>query len=437
MSKAVNNKNGKKTSKEANTNASKKINQKGNKKNNNINTSKQSELKKKNNISKNNINNQNQNNDEKIILTENKNDSNEEIKKPKNTYKILFFSLLCIGIILGSASLCIMFKQHRLIGKYKHDVKSLLVIKKNYLRDECKTKNALKKLKIVSSYGDDEAYHPKVIYFKDKFGGYKYWMAYTPYPHADDAKENPHIAASNDMKKWEEPKEYKNPLEPAPDNFKVGDIYNSDTHILYNSDTEELEVWWRYVNNEDKSVIIYRKTSKNGVDWSDKEVVIKNIRRKKDYLSPAVIYEDGKYKMWYVSGRKRVEYIESDNLKDWSEPKDLNIDYSNKELKSWHLDVIHTDNGYEMVVSAFIKNERNRMNLYYSKSDDNENWSNPEIILTPSFATDNWDNRGIYRSSLLKVDDKYYLFYSGISNTGERGVGLITGQNVNNLCYSE
>ena len=262
-------------------------------------------------------------------------------------------------------------------------------------------------------------------------------MAYTPYPHADDAKENPHIAVSNDMKTWKEPKGFENPLEPSPENFKVGDIYNSDTHILYNSDTKQLEVWWRYVNNEDKSVIIYRKTSEDGVKWSDKEVVIKNIRHKKDYLSPAVIYEDGKYKMWYVSGRKQVEYIESDNLKDWSETKRINVNYSNKGLKSWHLDVIHTDVGYEMVVSAFINDERNRMNLYYSKSEDNEEWSVPEIILTPSFATDNWDNKGIYRSSLLKIDKTYYLFYSGISSTGERGVGLITGNDVNNLCYSE
>ena len=90
-----------------------------------------------------------------------------------------------------------------------------------------------------------------------------------------------------------------------------------------------------------------------------------------------------------------------------------------------------------MVVSAFINDERNRMNLYYSKSEDNEEWSVPEIILTPSFATDNWDNKGIYRSSLLKIDKTYYLFYSGISSTGERGVGLITGNDVNNLCYSE
>lgn len=379
---------------------------------------------------------------ENINIIEKKDNTKSEAKiesktESKNIYKILFFILLFLGVMLGSASLSIMYKQHHQISKYKHDVKNLLVIKKECIKDDCKNKNALKKLKIVSSYGDDEAYHPKVISFDEPFNGYKYWMAYTPYPHADDAKENPHIAVSNDMKTWKEPKGFENPLEPSPENFKVGDIYNSDTHILYNSDTKQLEVWWRYVNNEDKSVIIYRKTSEDGVKWSDKEVVIKNIRRKKDYLSPAVIYEDGKYKMWYVSGTKQVEYIESDNLKDWSETKCINVNYSNKGLKSWHLDVIHTDVGYEMVVSAFINDERNRMNLYYSKSEDNEEWSVPEIILTPSFATDNWDNRGIYRSSLLKIDKTYYLFYSGISSTGERGVGLITGNDVNNLCYSE
>lgn len=380
--------------------------------------------------------------EENINIIEEKDDIISEAKvepktENKNIYKILFFVLLCFGIMFGSASLRIMYNQHHQISKYKHDIKNLLMIKKECIKDECKNKNALKKLKIVSSYGDDEAYHPKVISFDESFNGYKYWMAYTPYPHADDEKENPHIAVSNDMKTWEEPKGFENPLEPSPKNFKAGNIYNSDTHILYNSDTKQLEVWWRYVNNEEKSVIIYRKTSKDGVKWSNKEEIIKGNRYKKDYLSPAIIYEDGKYKMWYVSGRNIVEYIESDNLKDWSESKRINIDYSNKGLKSWHLDVIHTDDGYEMVVSAFINNERNRMNLYYSKSEDNEEWSVPQIILTPSFATDNWDNKGIYRSSLLKIDKIYYLFYSGISSSGERGIGLISGSDVNNLCYSE
>lgn len=48
------------------------------------------------------------------------------------------------------------------------------------------------KLDIISSYGDDQAFHPKVLNFEKPWNGYRYWMAYTPYPGADQRKENPH-----------------------------------------------------------------------------------------------------------------------------------------------------------------------------------------------------------------------------------------------------
>ena len=47
------------------------------------------------------------------------------------------------------------------------------------------------KLDIISSYGDDQAFHPKVLNFEKPWNGYRYWMAYTPYPGADQRKENP------------------------------------------------------------------------------------------------------------------------------------------------------------------------------------------------------------------------------------------------------
>ena len=58
------------------------------------------------------------------------------------------------------------------------------------------------KLDIISSYGDDQAFHPKVLNFEKPWNGYRYWMAYTPYPGADQRKENPHVCVSNDRIHW-------------------------------------------------------------------------------------------------------------------------------------------------------------------------------------------------------------------------------------------
>ena len=47
--------------------------------------------------------------------------------------------------------------------------------------------NSKYQLNIISEYGDNEAYHPKVLSFENDWNGYKYWMSYTPYPQGDDS----------------------------------------------------------------------------------------------------------------------------------------------------------------------------------------------------------------------------------------------------------
>ena len=212
--------------------------------------------------------------------------------------------------------------------------------------------------------------------------------------------------------------------------------------MVYNTDTKQIECWWRqykYDNiKKDGEVYIYRKCSKDGVHWGEKELMISSEHMfKKDYLSPAVIYEDGVYKMWAVDLRNKynVVYQEYDpKVQTWSEQRIIKIDYSVSDLQSWHLSVTHTPKGYEMVLSASKKNATNRvsMDLYYCYSTDNVNYTMADIILQPSRGTDNWDNQGIYRSSLMYADGKYYLFYPGINtekgdNGIPMGIGIISG----------
>ena len=56
-----------------------------------------------------------------------------------------------------------------------------------YLITSLDNKSTRYRLNIISSYGDKEAYHPKVIAFKEKWNGYKYWMSFTPYPKGKSA----------------------------------------------------------------------------------------------------------------------------------------------------------------------------------------------------------------------------------------------------------
>lgn len=289
--------------------------------------------------------------------------------------------------------------------------------------------NSKYKLNIVSTYGDNEAYHPKVLSFKNGWNGYKYWMSYTPYPKGDDSKENPHIAVSNDLINWKTIVNLDEPLDTRPQIR-----YNSDSHIVYNNNLNRLECYWRYVDDLEDKAIIYRRYTTDGINWSKKEIAfIEAPRSEKDCVSPAILFEDGIYKMWYVDKNNIVKYATSLDGINWVDKQEVKIDYE-KKLKTWHLDVISTQKGYEMITVAFDKWENhNRMNLYYTTSKDGVNWQMAKTIVKPPNKTNNWDNLGIYRSSFIYEDGKYYLFYGATNKDYHHGIGLLYGEDIYNL----
>jgi len=246
-----------------------------------------------------------------------------------------------------------------------------------------------------------------------------------PYPNGEQAKENPHVLASIDMVNWVEPLGYSNPLEPEPDGAGESK-YNSDTHIIYNGDVDRLEVFWRFVDDTVDEVTIYRKTTTDGVNWTSKEVVLQAARSVQDYVSPAIIYENNTYKMWYVHDSYKLWYIESSDGLTWNSPVEKVIPYETP-MNNWHIDIIHEDGLYELFVTAFEDGQnRNTMTLYRTVSQDNINYSIPEVFLTPSKQEFTWDNMGVYRAGVTVHNGKYYIVYSAISKRWERGTGITT-----------
>lgn len=285
---------------------------------------------------------------------------------------------------------------------------------------------------LQTPYNDNQGYHPKVISFKEKWHGYKYWMAYTPYPLADSSKENPVINVSNDRKKWVNPDGIKNPLDiPYKINKK---IYNSDTHLLYNEDNDTLELFWRFVDDEQNKIIIYRMISKDGVNWNKKEVFLESDNRiKSDFVSPAIYYNDHKYHIWYVA-KNSIYYFEKigDHI---TAPEKINVTFS-KKMYPWHIDVIYNDTKemYEMVLCAYDNiYDRSDMSLYYTSSKNNKEWTEAILILEPSKIDGNWDSKELYRSSLIYEDGVYYLFYSGHDDKYNVGIGLASAKDINYL----
>lgn len=275
--------------------------------------------------------------------------------------------------------------------------------------------NAPAKLPITTPpEGKDSPIHPKVLFLPNKFGGHFFWMAYTPWPAANNNVENPCIACSDDMVNWNTPEGVTNPL----DTGKSTTDYLSDTHLVYKEKTNTLEVWYRECNETDHIETIWRRTSTDGITWTEREAMFisSNGTSHANFLSPTLIYEDGMYKIWVCHSDQTAYYYTSQDGTNWELVSKTN-------LKAWHLDVIHTELGYE----AICYDNTGDGKLTHSVSEDGITFSEAIPIIRSSES--GWDSGKVYRSSVIKENGIYYLYYT----SGTNGIGLSVTKEKNDV----
>ena len=156
--------------------------------------------------------------------------------------------------------------------------------------------NAKSPLNIETYDGGNEGLHPSCLYFKEEWNGYKFWFVFTPYKDMNDAIENPCMYVSQDGEKFA-PLEGANPLDDIT--LPKEQEYNSDPELVYNSDLNRIECWWRRVQRDKYPTedgknreIIYRRFTYDGRTWSEKEVMLdlKNpFNETRLCISPALI----------------------------------------------------------------------------------------------------------------------------------------------------
>lgn len=163
-------------------------------------------------------------------------------------------------------------------------------------------------LVVVSPYSPGHVLHPSLCHVKSGFAGYRYWMAYTPYPDSDNSFENPCIAASNDLVNWSYPST--NPIIPDPG----GTYYNSDTDMYFDEAGQRLVMLWRDVTGATAQLKIV--TSVDGVTWSAPTTIYTAANpatsTATDIASPSI---------WYNSATSKWEIIGfnvKDNASAWS-----------------------------------------------------------------------------------------------------------------------
>lgn len=141
----------------------------------------------------------------------------------------------------------------------------------------------------------DDVVHPSVLYFPDGWNGYKYWMAYTPYPNSNSDYENPSITVSNDKINWNVPSGVVNPLVEKPLNG-----YNADTHLFMSPDNSKMYLAYRERILGAKNSIKVMQTI-DGSSWSSPTVIIQGDVGTQDYASPSIFWNPVQSKWQMIS----------------------------------------------------------------------------------------------------------------------------------------
>ena len=292
-------------------------------------------------------------------------------------------------------------------------------------------------LDIKTFDGSDSPYHPAVLYFKDGWNGYKYWMAETPFsPKAQpypDRFECPTIHVSNDGVNWTHIGKELKPIDDLTEQEVKEFDFFSDPHLVFVDG--RMECWYRFTHRRgDKNnyafVELCRRTTTDGVHWSDREVLIDLLHSEVGncfsnmVVSPTILRERDKYRMWYVNsetkGQREVHMSTSADGYVWGEIVHCKLIGHN--LNPWHIDVNYIDDRYYLV--CYEKS------LTLWESEDGVEFIYKKQLLDVG-TIGSFYGYWLYRAVLIK-DDKYKLYFSG-NNCFHTYIGLMEGDRVDEM----
>lgn len=147
--------------------------------------------------------------------------------------------------------------------------------------------------------------------------------------------------------------------------------------------------------------------------------------------SPTVIKDNGKWKMWYISGTRwvkedqnlknfyHIRYAESNDGINWKREGKISIDFKDKETRIGRASVLVKDDVYMMWYSHAIDNYR----IGYAISNDGINWIRKDEEVGIDISESGWDSQMIEYPFVFNHNDQLYMLYNG-NNYGEDGFGL-------------
>jgi hypothetical protein len=249
------------------------------------------------------------------------------------------------------------------------------------------------------------------------WNGYEYWMAHTPYPGSDSAWEDPNIAASHDGVTWVVPEGLANPLDAQPG---LPGPHNSDTDLQLGPENT-MYVFWRAVIPELRQERIKYATSTDGVNWSAPAEAMRSDMSARRPLSPAFIYENGRWGMWAIDIRRspnRMVYFQGGATpakSDWGPARTVSHGAMQQGKEPWHLTVVKDGDSYLGLLNDTDLGTTGRNgDLLFMVGTSPLDFDNADSSAIPRFQPDRHDH--LYRATMIPDDELgepgYRVWYS-------------------------
>jgi hypothetical protein len=265
--------------------------------------------------------------------------------------------------------------------------------------------------------GSGQAVHPDFAAAPSWWMNQNSYLALTPYPGGDITKENPSLLTSPGKRHWRSIDGAPNPL------VLPGDGYLSDPDIVFDPDSRQLWLYYRYVGGGRNIIKLIR--SSDSQHWSDPEVVLNEYNH--EVVSPSVVRRGPHdWWMWAVNSgaagcgalATRVDLRHSTDGRTWDAPVKTDFPSPVYGYTPWHIDVqwIPTRSEYWAVYNAKIASNCATTAIFLSTSPDGITWTARPVPLLvageiPSLS------QIVYRATFFYdvASDDITFWYSGAS----------------------
>lgn len=291
----------------------------------------------------------------------------------------------------------------------------------------------------IANYGQSQT-HPSIVYVPGGWNGHEYWLATTPYPHADGVFENPCIYYGDADGDGNPPRVFtpisgtasgqyvvtNNPIVKVPD----VNTTNSDPDLWFDSVNS---IMWMISRENTYGYAVYSQKSANGNAWTARGTSYLWMRDRGDLvgkpelLSPAIVKVGNKIRIYSLSGTAGIYPLNNrlnsgrcwglyvmegttlEGAGDFSFAGKAAI-LGKRGIEPWHMDMfVDSRTGYIYMICSAKNVLTNKTEVYLAESTDGLNFN----LFSKPLVSGDYSH---YRPSAALRGDNSLVVYFSVTN---------------------